>query len=71
VDEVVVDLMGRAGGLAYAEAAADAEHAEVQGVPIPIASKPTQIRTKQTVRPSDAADRQFLQRLIDEEAAGR
>ena len=39
------------------------------GVPIPVASPPTLLRTKNTVRPSDAADRQFLQALIDE--AGR
>jgi hypothetical protein len=32
------------------------------------ASPLTPIRTKNTVRPSDAADRQFLQVLIDEAA---
>jgi hypothetical protein len=38
------------------------------GVPVPVASPSTLIRTKNTVRPSDAADRQFLQVLIDEAA---
>lgn len=33
---------------------------------MPVASPATLIRTKNTVRPSDAADRQFLQLLIDE-----
>jgi hypothetical protein len=66
-DEIVVDLMGRAGGLAYEDVAADAERMEVDGVAIPTASKRTLIRTKETVRPSDLADRQFLQRLIDAE----
>jgi len=69
-DELVVDLMGRAGGLAYEDVAADAERMEVDGVAIPTASKQTLIRTKETVRPSDLADRQFLQRLIDEEQRG-
>jgi hypothetical protein len=69
-DEVVIDLMGRAGGLTYDEVSADAEHADVQGVAIPIASKRTLIRTKETIRPSDLADRQFLQRLLEEEESG-
>jgi hypothetical protein len=38
------------------------------GVPIPVASPRTLIRTKNTVRPSDAADRQFLEVLVDESA---
>jgi predicted nucleotidyltransferase len=69
-DEVVVGLMGRACGLAYDDVAADAEHIEIEGVAIRIASKRTLIRTKETVRPSDLADRHFLQRLIDEEHRG-
>src|SRR5688500_17039425 len=35
MDEVIVDLMGRACGLDYAEAARDAESVEIGGVPIP------------------------------------
>ncbi|MGH9312679.1 MAG: nucleotidyl transferase AbiEii/AbiGii toxin family protein [Vicinamibacterales bacterium] len=69
-DEVVIDLMGRACGLDYEEAARDADRVEIDGVSIPIASKRTLIRTKETVRPSDAADRQFLQILLDEESRG-
>jgi hypothetical protein len=53
------------------DADADAESLDLEGVAIPIASKPTLIRTKQTVRPSDLADRQFLQRLIDEDSSPR
>lgn len=63
-DEVLVDLLGRACGLSYAEAAQDAEVVELDGVAIPIASKRTLIRTKDTVRPSDRADRQFLEALL-------
>lgn len=37
----------------------------------PMASAPTLMRTKNTMRPSDAADRQFLQVLIDEAAGKR
>ena len=68
-DEVIVDLMGRACGLTYSDVIPDADSMEVDGVPIPVASKRTLIRTKETVRPSDLADRQFLQSLIDEEGA--
>lgn len=69
-DEVLVDLLGRACGVSYAEAAQDAETIELQGVPVPIASKRTLIRTKDTVRPSDRADRQFLQALLEAEGEG-
>jgi predicted nucleotidyltransferase len=69
-DEVVVDLMGRACGLTYVDVMADAESIEVGGVLIPLASKRALIKTKETIRPSDLADRQFLQTLIEEEEAG-
>ncbi len=65
-DEIVVNLMARACGVDYADASRDSEIIELGGVPIPVASARTLIRTKNTVRPSDAADRQFLQVLIDE-----
>ena len=66
-DEVIVDLLGRACGLTYFDVAPDVESMTVDGVMIPVASKRALIRTKDTARPSDMADRQFLQALIDEE----
>ena len=65
-DEIVVDLMAKACGVDYADATRDAIEIQFAGVPICVASPPTLIRTKNTIRPSDAADRQFLQALIDE-----
>lgn len=65
-DEIVVDLMAAACGVDYAEASRDAVTMVFGGVEMPVASPRTLIRTKNTVRPSDAADRQFLQVLIDE-----
>lgn len=67
-DEIVVDLMAKACGVDYADASRDAVEILFAGVPIPVASPGTLIRTKNTTRPSDAADRQFLQVLIDEAA---
>jgi len=66
-DEVLVDLMGRACGITLAEAAQDAETIEIEGVPIPVASKRTLIRTKDTVRPSDHSDVAYLRALIRSE----
>jgi predicted nucleotidyltransferase len=63
-DEVVVDLMGRACGVDYAAAAADVEALDIAGVPVPVASLETLIRTKNTIRPSDVADRLFLEELL-------
>jgi len=64
VDEVIVDLMGRACGLTYADIIADAQFHDVLGVPIPVASPAALIRTKNTYRPQDAIDRAFLEGLI-------
>jgi hypothetical protein len=44
-----------------------AERIVVEGVPIAVAGKEMLIRTKQTVRPSDAADVAFLRALLEEE----
>jgi predicted nucleotidyltransferase len=63
-DEIVVDLMGRACGLSYSDVAEDAEEIELEDVAIPIASKRALIRTKDTFRPSDRADREFLEQRI-------
>ena len=63
-DEVVVDLMARACGVDYEAAFRDAETALIGGVEIPVASPRTLIETKNTIRPSDAADRQFLRALL-------
>lgn len=62
-DEVVVDLMAKACGIRWEDAAHDSEILELDGVEIPIAGIETLIKTKQTVRPHDAADREFLERL--------
>lgn len=67
-DEVVVDLMGRACGISYAEAARDAETLEREGVSIRVASPATLIRTKDTHRPQDALDRAFLEGVLRERA---
>lgn len=69
-DEVIVDLMGRACGVAYAEAAADAERLERGGVPIQVASPRTLIRLKDTLRPQDALDRAFLEGVLRARSGG-
>ena len=65
VDEVIVDLMGRACGLAYADVAADMEWHDLAGVRVPVASPSALVRTKDTFRPQDAIDRLFLQQLLE------
>lgn len=62
-DEVVVDLMARACDVTYEDAIRDAVRMTLGGVSIPVASVPTLLRTKNTVRPADAADRRFLMAL--------
>jgi hypothetical protein len=64
VDEVIVDLMGRACGLTYAEIAEDMQWHDLAGVPVPVASPSALLRTKDTYRPQDAIDRSFLLQLL-------
>lgn len=60
-DEIVVDLMASACGVDYAEALRiGVEPRDVEGVVIPLASRQLLIRTKDTLRPSDAMDVAFL-----------
>jgi hypothetical protein len=63
-DEVVVDLMAKACGVDYEEAARDAEVIERDGVRIPVASPSTLLRLKDTPRPQDAIDRAFLEGVL-------
>ena len=69
-DEIVVDLMAVACGVDYDEAAKDAETLMIGGVSIPSVSLRTLIRTKNTIRPSDAADRRYLEELLQAEREG-
>jgi hypothetical protein len=64
-DEIVVDLLKTACGVDYAHAAEGGiEIRNVEGVPIPLGRKELLIETKQTIRPSDAVDVQFLRLRI-------
>jgi hypothetical protein len=68
-DEIVVDLMKMACGIDYRRAAdGGIETKLVNDVPIPVARKELLIETKQTVRPSDAADVHFLRLRIAAES---
>jgi hypothetical protein len=64
-DEIVVDLLKTACGVDYARAAEGGiEIKTIDGVSIPVGRKELLIETKQTVRPSDAADVHFLRLRI-------
>ena len=65
-DEVLVDLMGKAAGIDYAEAARDIVMHEVDGVAIPFASPLLLWRMKRhTQRVKDAPDLLFLRQLLE------
>jgi hypothetical protein len=67
-DEIVVDLMKAAGGIAYEEAARDVELVTIDGVSIPFASPALLWRTKQTMREKDRLDRSFLAAVLGRES---
>jgi predicted nucleotidyltransferase len=62
-DEVMVDLLATACEVTWSEASASAVRVDLQGTPVTYADVDTLIRTKRTVRPSDAADRAWLESL--------
>jgi hypothetical protein len=64
-DEIVVDLMKAACGIAYAEASKEVEVVDIDGVPIPFASAELLLRMKDTYREKDKLDRAFLARLVE------
>ena len=59
----MVDLLAVACEVTWSEASASALRIDIQGTPVTYADVDTLIRTKQTVRPSDAADRAWLESL--------
>ena len=63
-DEVVVGLMALGCGIDYESASKDATSITIDGVAIRVASPATLIRTKNTLRPSDAMDRRYLEELM-------
>jgi hypothetical protein len=63
-DEIVVDLMRSACGMAYSEASQMVSEVEIQGVRIPFANARLLWLTKNTVRDKDKVDRAFLARLL-------
>jgi hypothetical protein len=66
-DEILVDLMRSAGGIAFEEAAKDIDVREIQGVPIPFASPRLLWRMKVvTHREKDAGDLVFLRYWFSE-----
>lgn len=63
-DEIVVDLMKSACGIAYEEASRMTDQVEIDDVVIPFANARLLWRTKDTVRDKDRVDRAFLARLL-------
>ncbi len=64
-DEIVVDLMLSACGIAYSDAVGEVEFVVIQGVTIPFASAKLLLRTKQTYRDKDIPDRIFLEQKLE------
>jgi len=64
-DEVEVDISKSAWKVSYADAVADAESVEVDGVRIPFVSLRTLIRSKDTYREVDKGDLIRLRKLLD------
>ena len=65
-DEVLVDLLAAACGVTWSEAQTSALRMDLDGTPVIVADVETLIRTKMTVRPSDAADRAWLESLRED-----
>jgi len=64
-DEITVDLMTEATGIAYDEASQYLEWHEVEGVQVPFANAALMLRFKQGWREKDSMDRKFLEERRD------
>ena len=62
--EITVDLLGRACDVTYPDTASHILNDEIEGVRIPYLKPELLIKTKMSVRPKDAQDRDYLQRLM-------
>jgi hypothetical protein len=69
-DEITVDLMTEACGVRYEEAKAEVQIREVQCVPIPMANRRLMIKLKQSRRPKDQIDLQYLLQFDDQNDLG-
>ena len=65
-DEVTKDLMTEACGVRYEEAKTEVQVREVQSVPIPMANRRLMIKLKQSPRPKDQIDLQYLLQIDDQ-----
>lgn len=63
-DEFVIDLMKKACGIDYEEASKEIIFRNIEGVKIPIPKKELLIRMKDTIRPGDKADTDYLKALL-------
>ncbi len=66
-DEVIVDLMAKACGIDYEHAKEGIQWMEIENVKIPVADKKWLIKMKDTIRPHDKTDVDFLRRMIQKE----
>lgn len=65
-DEIVIDLLAKAGEVTYDNAKEHIEHEVINGVRIPYLSAQMMLKTKQSLRAQDAQDRLFLEHLTKE-----
>lgn len=66
-DEVVVDLMAKACGIDYHQASSAIDFRVIDGVKIPFVNKEYLIKMKDTVRPGDKMDTDFLRARLEED----
>ncbi len=64
MDEFCIDLLGQACGQTLAGLADEVEIHTIAGVPIPFLSPRGLLLTKDTCRPKDQVDREFLEALV-------
>jgi hypothetical protein len=63
-DEVVVDLLAAACGVTFQQVSTRLEYEEMGGTDVPYVGPEDLLSTKRTIRPKDAMDRDFLERLL-------
>jgi len=64
-DEIVIDLLEKACGVSFEDAKKHIVYETIKNIPIPYLDVELLIQTKQSIRPKDVIDRQYLEQLLN------
>lgn len=65
-DEIVIDLLEKAGDVSFEQTRRHIVYDTIKGVPIPYLDIELLLMTKQGIRPKDIEDKRFLEKVLED-----